>query len=68
MITFKITTQLHKIGDVVLQGGMYICVPCGYVQFFAAGELFRTCDACLAGTSDGPEGYREEAAEFWQLL
>ena len=59
---------LYKIGDMIPQSGNYICVPCGYVQYFLMGEQFTTCDACLAGTNDGPEGYKETEAEFWQFI
>lgn len=62
------TKLLYKIGDVVPESGTYVCVPCGYVQPFTAGDRFTTCEACLAGTEYGPEGFQEEAAEFWQLI
>lgn len=61
-------TQLYRKGDAVPVSGEYLCVPCGYVQYFAAGALFSECRACLAGTELGPEGYRENEQEFWQLL
>lgn len=62
------TRSLYRIGDVVGVGGSYLCVPCGYVQYFKAGDNFITCEACFAGTGDGPEGYRETASEFWQFI
>lgn len=62
------TIQLYKIGDRVLQSGMYVCVPCGFMQYFEAGTKFRTCEACLAGTENGPAGYQNEEAEFWQFV
>ena len=63
-----VVTQLFKKGDLVLQSGQYVCVPCGYVQYFEAGTLFTECYACLAGTEFGPEGYRADEQEFWQFL
>lgn len=60
-------TKLFKIGDVIPKTGMYICVPCGFVTEFFEGEMFLTCEACLAGTPDGPYGFQEEQDEFWQL-
>lgn len=63
-----VTAKLLKIGDVVSQSGMYVCAPCGYMQRFEAGGIFTTCDACLAGTENGPEGYRNAESEFWQFL
>jgi hypothetical protein len=59
---------LHKIGDVVPQSGMYLCVPCGFVQEFKEGEQFTECLACLAGTPYGPEGYQHPDAEFWEFI
>lgn len=61
-------TQLFKKGDTVPASGSYLCVPCGYIQFFAAGTSFIECLACLAGTDFGPEGYRENEQEFWQFI
>lgn len=63
-----VAEKLYKIGEVVPTHGMYMCVPCGYVQEFKAGELFVTCELCLAGTLDGPEEYQETDVEFWHLL
>lgn len=60
--------RLHKIGDIVPISGLYVCVPCGYTQTFEAGGLFTTCEACLAGTEYGPEGYQNEEVEFWQYI
>lgn len=60
--------ELYKIDDLVPQTGHYICLPCGYIQEFEAGRKFTTCEACLAGTENGPEGYQDAQSEFWQLL
>lgn len=62
------TGPLYKIGDIVPTDGVYLCVPCGYMQEFQAGESFTTCEACLAGTENGPEGYRDAENEFWELV
>lgn len=59
---------MYRKGDAVPLSGQYVCVPCGYVQYFEVGTAFSECFACLAGTVYGPEGYREGEAEFWQLL
>lgn len=67
-MTVTLLEKLYKIDDVVPQSGQYLCVPCGYVQYFNEGNLFTTCDACLAGTADGPEGYKQDEADFWQLI
>jgi len=63
-----VVARLFSIGDLVPQSGSYLCVPCGYVQFFEAGAKFIECLACLAGTSDGPAGFQNQEAEFWQYL
>jgi hypothetical protein len=60
--------KLYAIGEIVPQSGLYVCVPCGYVQQFQEGKVFLTCEACLAGTENGPEGYQEEDAEFWSFV
>jgi hypothetical protein len=60
--------KLYKIGDIVPMYGAYLCVPCGYIQAFEEGEVFMTCEACLAGTPDGPKDYQELEVEFWELI
>ena len=62
------TKVFYKIGDKVPVHGMYMCIPCGYVQEFKEGVLFTTCELCLAGTDEGPEGYKEAETEFWELI
>lgn len=62
------TDTLYKIGDIVPVSGTYLCVPCGYTQYFEAGSLFTTCLACLAGTADGPEGFKEPDDDFWSFM
>lgn len=64
----SIAAKVFKIGDSVPEGGAYLCVPCGFIQNFKAGEFFTPCVACLAGTADGPEGYQDEESEFWQFI
>jgi len=63
-----ITQQLFKISDLVEKSGMYVCVPCGYMQYFEAGSQFTVCVACLAGTPDGPAGFQSPLSEFWQFM
>ena len=60
--------KLYKIGDIVPATGQYVCVPCGFVTDFTEGTAFTTCEACYAGTSIGPAGYEDPAAEFWQFV
>lgn len=59
---------LFKIGDVIPKTGQYLCVPCGFVQFFTEGALFTTCEACFAGTSNGPDSFTDAEDEFWQFV
>lgn len=68
MQTQVLVKELFAIGDMVSISGYYVCVPCGYIQYFEAGTVFLTCDACLAGTEYGPEGFTESGAEFWSLI
>lgn len=68
MVEIAQAGALYKIGDVVIQSCMYVCVPCGYVQYFEVGNFFTTCEACFAGTDLGPVGYQDSASEFWQLV
>lgn len=63
-----LTQSSYKIGDVIPQTGEYVCVPCGYVQYFEAGNLFTTCDACFAGTDLGPVEYKDSQSEFWKFI
>lgn len=63
-----VATKLYAVADVIPVSGDYLCVPCGYLQYFEAGERFTPCLACLAGTSDGPSGYQSVEDEFWQFI
>ncbi len=62
-----ISKTLYAIGDRVPVSGVYVCVPCGFVQRFHEGNLFTECLMCLAGTNRGPYGYSEPEIDFWQL-
>ena len=59
--------RLYKNGDLVDVSGEYLCTSCGNIVYFQAGERFRECNICFAGSSQGPEGYRE-GVEFWKLI
>ena len=61
-------SKRYKIGDLVPTSGAYLCVPCGYVQEFEEGTRFITCEACFAGTPDGPEESQDPNDEFWEFL
>ncbi len=63
-----VATAQYGIGARVPRTGLYVCVPCGYVEQFREGELFPTCEACLAGTENGPERYVDEEVEFWEFV
>lgn len=58
----------YAVRDTVPVSGDYLCLPCGYIQFFEAGDQFTECLACLAGTAMGPLGYQNEADDFWQPI
>lgn len=59
-----VVTQTYAKSDIAPVSGMYVCLPCGFTQYFEAGSRFTECLACLAGTPFGPEGYREDEQEF----
>ncbi|HVM90345.1 MAG TPA: hypothetical protein VMU11_00410 [Verrucomicrobiae bacterium] len=63
-----LTKTLFAVGEVVPESGWYLCVPCGFADEFMAGDAFPVCKACLAGTSDGPDGYTEPHVEYWERL
>ncbi|MBI3627655.1 MAG: hypothetical protein HY220_02825 [Candidatus Sungbacteria bacterium] len=63
-----VATKIYSINEIVPVSGNYICVPCGYVQYFEAGDKFIECLACLAGTLYGPAGFQSPADEFWQFV
>jgi hypothetical protein len=61
--TGNITT--FKWGNRVPESAEYMCLDCGYIEDFVAGEVFSICDGCLAGepnSTSGPE------VAFWQKL
>lgn len=60
--------KLYAVREKVFVSGNYLCVPCGYIQYFEAGATFGPCLACFAGTSDGPVGYQTPESEFWQFI
>jgi hypothetical protein len=59
---------MFKNDDIVPQDGWYICVPCGYVDEFKAGDKFPICPVCLAGTDDGPDGSTDPHADYWDFF
>lgn len=62
------SAKLYALHDVAPVSGNYLCVPCGYIQYFEAGARFTECLACFAGTSFGPTGFQNETDEFWRLV
>jgi len=40
-------TTTYKVGDVVPEDGLYICVPCGNKKYLKTGERFKSCLQCL---------------------
>ncbi len=61
------SSRLYKNGEQVKFSGNYQCVSCGSFCYFNAGEMFRECDICFAGTEDGPDGYGIDS-EFWRFV
>ena len=44
----------YKWGQVVPEDGDYLCIDCGYIGTFSAGEVFPVCEVCLSGEPAGP--------------
>lgn len=68
MITATTTITRFRMGETVPKTGWYLCVPCGYLQEFSAGNTFTTCEVCQAGTNNGPKGYTDVESEFWEFI
>ncbi len=62
------TNTIFSVGEKVPFSGRYVCVPCGYTQYFEKGDMFTICEVCLAGTPDGPTGYESADSEFWEYV
>lgn len=41
--------QIWRIGDLVPEGGFYVCTNCGNRQYFEKDDEFTDCDSCLGG-------------------
>jgi len=52
---------LYNKGTLVPEDGEYMCIDCGYSQFFKKGEVFPVCPVCLAGEEDSEY-------EFWKKV
>jgi hypothetical protein len=46
--------NLYKWGQVVPEAGDYLCIDCGYIASFEAGDIFPVCEVCLSGEPAGP--------------
>lgn len=46
--------NLYKWGQVVPEDGDYLCVDCGFIESFSAGDIFPVCEVCLSGEPAGP--------------
>lgn len=68
MIASATALTRFRMGETVTKTGWYLCVPCGYLQEFSAGNTFTACEVCRAGTDDGPEGYTDKESEFWEFI
>jgi len=57
--------ELYKVGQVVEKEGQYQCSVCGHVIELKAGDVFKICPVCQAGSEGGPKGPNEGV---WQYL
>lgn len=39
--------DIYKVGAIVPENGLYICVPCGNKKYLRAGARFGTCLQCF---------------------
>jgi len=53
-------------GDAVPAPGKYVCVPCGFLHDYQAGEQFGECMSCLSGTPQGQHEEYVEGMEMWE--
>lgn len=58
------TTTYNK-GDMVVDEGTYVCVPCGFRKHFKQGDHFSECTSCMAGSPKGHDDY-VEGLELWE--
>ncbi|MEM1312250.1 MAG: hypothetical protein AAGF07_02185 [Patescibacteria group bacterium] len=46
--------NMYKWGQIVPEDGDYLCIDCGYIGSFNAGDIFPVCEVCLSGEPAGP--------------
>lgn len=57
------TIATYKVGQIAEESGYYICVPCGYKKYFAAGRRFTSCLKCFG------KGQRlKKGLELWERI
>jgi hypothetical protein len=57
--------KLYKWGQIVPEAGDYLCVDCGYIATFEAGDIFPVCEVCLSGEPAGPTS---SDGAFWEKV
>ncbi|MBI4085052.1 MAG: hypothetical protein HY432_00915 [Candidatus Liptonbacteria bacterium] len=43
----KTKNTVYKVGSIIPESGLYICVPCGNKKYLRAGARFGNCLKCL---------------------
>jgi len=43
----KTKNAVYKVGSIIPEDGLYICVPCGNKKYLKAGAHFENCLKCL---------------------
>ena len=43
----KTENAVYKVGSIIPEDGLYICVPCGNKKYLKAGARFENCLKCL---------------------
>lgn len=59
------TSTTYNKGDMVVDEGTYVCVPCGYRRHFKKGDQFTECLSCFSGSKAGHDDY-VEGLELWE--
>lgn len=61
------TGDAFNVESRVPQGGVYVCVPCGYKQEFKKNECFPPCFSCLENKKYKDDHYFKGLG-LWELL
>jgi hypothetical protein len=55
-----------RVGQIIPKTGDYLCIDCGNITTFQAGDVFYVCDVCMSGDPTGPTEGTEQG--YWEFL